>query len=140
MALHDLPVIHQTPDFLRSRGQLFCSHDDVHGLGSSQLMTCRADTAETLYDNRDFPEGASNNKPLKPSEFYNVEPGLLYVIMIVSVNTDFAMPLNTAQGSISITFVFAMSCCSPVPLIRSDLKNPISHILLARKADQQRSP
>ena len=124
MALLELPVLHLAPDFFRSWGQLFCPHDDVHGLGSSQLMTYGADTAETLYNNRDFPEGAPPDKPLKPSEFYNVEPGLPYIMMIVKVNTDFAMPLNTAHGFNFYDFCFCHVLFSPVTLIQSYFMSP----------------
>jgi len=39
--------------------------------------------------------------------------GLLYVIMLVKVDTDFAMTLNTAHGSISITLFL------PCPVLQS---------------------
>jgi len=67
MALHDLPVIHQG----RVPGVVFCSAVGVSffaptitsiALGSSQLMTYGTDTAETLYNNRDFQKGPSPDK------------------------------------------------------------------------------
>jgi len=70
-------------EVFRCGGQGVDADQLIDGFGRGQVMTDRADAAESLNQNRDFPVGAALNEAFKPAEFDDMEPGLLNPILFI---------------------------------------------------------
>jgi hypothetical protein len=83
MGLEELPIVHQSPNLLRSGRKLVYARHHIHRLSGRQMMAHRANTAQTLDEDRSFPIGSALYEALEPPELYDVKPSLLDLILVV---------------------------------------------------------
>ena len=100
MRLEYLPVVQQSPQFVRDRRQVARVEPDdlVDGFGRRQVMAYRANATEALHQQWRLPVGVPLNKPLEPAEFNNVEKGVFNFILFIQVNGYFTMAFNSGYG------------------------------------------
>jgi hypothetical protein len=89
-----LPVVHQTAHLLCRGRQLFAAHDDVHGLGRSQVVADRTDAAQTLHQNRHFPKEPPLDETLEAAKFHDMQAGLYDLSALVEQNGDFSVSFD----------------------------------------------
>ncbi len=93
-----LPVVHQAAQLFRGGRQLLAAHDEVHRLGRSQVVADRADAAQPLDENRDFPEEPALNEPLEAAKLHDVQAGLHDLAALVEQDGDFSVTLDAGNG------------------------------------------
>ena len=81
------------------------------------MMTDRANPAETLNDDRNFPKQATADEAFEPSKFHDVKTGLINVASLIQVNGDLAMTFDPRDGRNLDQSWFG----HVVPLIKLDL-------------------
>jgi hypothetical protein len=98
MRLEHLSIVHEAADFFGRRGQLVHAHDQIHGLGGSQMMADRTDAAESLNQDRDFPVGAALDESFEPTEFDNMKAGLLNHVVLIQKERYLAVAFDASHG------------------------------------------
>jgi len=101
MRLEHLSVVHKAAHFLTGWRQSLAgpgANNNVKRFGSGQVMTYRADTAETLHENRGFPVRPALHKSFKSPEFHNMKTGLRNVVLVVEVDGNFSMSFHPGDG------------------------------------------
>ena len=95
--LQGLAEMHQAAHLFGRRRQLRRADQHVGGLGRRQVMADRADAAQALYQNRQFPVGPPLDEFLEAAEFDDVQSRLLDMVLVIEQQRDFAMPLNAGD-------------------------------------------
>jgi hypothetical protein len=100
MRLEHLAVMHETAHLLGRRREPFGpgADDDVHGLGSGQVVAHGTDAAEPLDEHRSLPVGTSLDKPLEAAELHDVEPRLGDLSPVVKVDGDLSVAFDARDG------------------------------------------
>ena len=97
VGLHDLPEVHQAPEFLGSGG-------DVHGqegvarLGRGEEVADRTDAADARGDARHFGEGPAFAELLEAAELDHVEARVGHVAIVIELERDLGVPLDAGHG------------------------------------------
>ena len=94
MGLQGLSQMQEPSKLFRCGGQTVDTDQLVNGLGCRQMMADRANAAEPLDQNGDFPVGAALDETLESPKFNNVEPGLLYPVILIQEQRHFAVTLH----------------------------------------------
>ena len=94
VALHHLAVVHQATHLLGRRRQFVDADDHVHRLGGGQVVAHRADAAQALHDDRDFPQEPAADEPLEAAELDDVQPRFLDLVVGVHVDGDLAVSFD----------------------------------------------
>jgi hypothetical protein len=94
MGLKSLSQMQEPSKFFRCGGQAVDADQLVNGLGCRQMMADRANAAEPLDQNGDFPVGAALDETLESPKFDNVESGLLYPVILIQEERHFAVTLH----------------------------------------------
>jgi len=89
--------MHQASYFFSGRGKLFRRYagNDIHGLGSGQVMAYRTDTAQALDENRNLPVRPPLNKTLEATELHHMKTGLRNAPLIIKMDGDLTVSLDS---------------------------------------------
>ena len=98
MRLHDLAVVQQAPQLLRRRRQRSEARDEVHRLGGGEQVTDRADAAEALHRDRNFPIGPPADEDLEAAKLDDVQPDLMDAILLVEQDRHLAVAFDPGDG------------------------------------------
>ena len=113
MALQDLAVMHQATHLLGGRRQRVDADDHVHRLGGGQMVAHRADAAQALHHDGDFPHQATADEPFEAAEFDDVQPRFLDLVLLVHVDGDLAVSFDTGhRGNFDQSGLGHFSCPS----------------------------
>jgi hypothetical protein len=100
MGLKDLAVMHKATHFFGNRCQVVavtCSDNHIHSLGRRKMMADRTDPAESLNQDRPFPEGTAADKAFKAAKFDNMETAFRDLVVIVQVDGYLAVSFNPSE-------------------------------------------
>ncbi len=86
--LSHLSLVHEPPHLLGCRRQPFHANRHVHGFGGREVMTYRADAAEPLDDEGDFPVHPSTDEALEAPELDNVEARVFHLSGLIEPDRD----------------------------------------------------
>jgi hypothetical protein len=117
MGLEDLAVMHEAAYLFRHRCQaVTVSGPDkhIHSLGRCQMMTDRADAAESLDQDRCLPKGATADKAFKAAKLDNMETAFRDLMVIIQVDGDLAVPFNPGDRFNS-DFLCHNGISAPIP-------------------------
>ena len=92
--LQHLAVVHQAPHLVGRGRHLVHARDDIHRLGGAQMMADRADAAETLDDDGDFPIHPALDEALAPPELDDVKARLFDFAGFIEPDGHLAMALH----------------------------------------------
>ena len=95
--LNDLPVVQEAPKLLRRRRERPVTGDEVHRLGRGEEMADRADAAEALHRDRNFPVGPAANEDLEAAKLDDMQPHLMDAILGVEQDRDLAMAFDAGD-------------------------------------------
>src|ERR1700677_605582 len=98
IGLQHLSVVHQPSDFFSCRRQFVHASDNIHGLGSAEMMADWADAAKPLNDDRHFPVHPSLNEPFKSPELHDMKSRLFDLAGLVEPDRNLAMAFYTGDG------------------------------------------
>jgi hypothetical protein len=97
VGLQHLAVMHQAPHLVgRGRDLVHACHD-IHRLGGAQMMADRADAAESLDNDGNFPVQPSLDEALEAPELHDMKPRLFDLAGLVETNRDLAVTLDAGD-------------------------------------------
>ena len=96
--LQDLAVVHQAAQLLGGRRQRLVAGDDVHRLGGGEMMADRADAAQPLHHDRNFPVRPALDEGLEAAELDDVQADLMDPVVLVEQDRDLAVAFDAGDA------------------------------------------
>ena len=96
--LHDLAVVQQAAELLRRRRERPEARNEVHRLGGGDEVADRADAAESLHRDRNFPIGPAADEDLEAAKLNDVQPDLMDAILLVEQDRHLAVAFDPGDG------------------------------------------
>ena len=98
MRLHQLPVVQEPAELLGGRRQRAIAGDDIHRLGRREQVANRADAAEALHGDRNFPIRPALGEDLEAAKLDNMQPDLMDPVLPVEEDRHPAVALDPGHG------------------------------------------
>jgi hypothetical protein len=96
--LDNLPIVEEAAQLLGGRCQGPEAGDDVHRLGRRQEVAHRADAAQALHRDRNFPVGPPTDEDFEAAKLDDMQPDLMNPILLVEEDRHLAVSLDPGDG------------------------------------------